>query len=240
MSQLGVEILKTKKGYSLSSQGWNPQGDYLNVPSQVTSQYASALVLNSWSYERDIYFSLTSQKVSYPYFEMTVDFVKKLGMEIKQSGREFYIPKKQILNNFHYKIEEDKSCLFALAAFAALNGKAVFTNWEEQSSQPDAIFLKFLKDMGVSFKVKDQNMIIYQSDKLKNISADLSHYPDLFPILSVLCARAEGLSQLSGLSQQAFKESNRLNKIKELLDFLSIKTEIKNYTLFIHGKKIGL
>ncbi len=237
LSQLGVEILRTKKGWSISSQGWNPQGDYINVPSQVTSQYASALVLNSWDYERDIYFTLTSQKVSYSYFEMTLSFVKELGMDVRQSGNEFYIPKRQSLKKINYKVEQDKSCLFALAAFAILHGKATFTNWERQSVQPDAVFLNILKDMGVSFELKNQNMTVYQSDDLQSISKDLSYYPDLFPVLSVLCAKAEGLNQLSGLSHQAFKESDRLSKTIELLDLSGIKTKVNNNTLSIYGKK---
>ena len=237
LSQLGVEIFKTPEGWCLVSQGWQPQGDYLVVPSQVSSQYASALVLNSWNYERDIYFSLTSQKISYLYFKMTIDFVKQLGMEIKQSGKEFYIPKNQTLKKFYYKVEQDQSCLFALAALAVLNGKVVFTNWESKSLQPDSIFLDLLKNMGVGIELKNETISIFQTKNLKNINVDLSGSPDLFPVLSVLCAKAEGASQLSGLSHQAFKESHRLEKVIELLNLSGIQTELKKDTLWIHGKE---
>jgi len=237
LSQLGVTLSRQESGWSLCSQGWNPQGDYLMVPSKTTSQYASALVLNSWNYKKDIYFCLTSHHTSYPYFKMTIDLVKQLGMDIQQSGKEFYIPKNQKLKCFVYNIEQDKSCLFALAAFAVLNGTAIFTNWEKHSLQPDALFLDLLMDMGISVTFKDSSVKIDQAYLLKPISVDLSGYPDLFPILSVLCAKAEGMSCLSGLSQQAFKESHRLNKTKELLSLSGIKTKLKNNTLWIYGKK---
>ncbi|MDE0092340.1 MAG: hypothetical protein OXN83_03530, partial [Oligoflexia bacterium] len=132
LSQLSVSIQKTNQAYLISSEGWKLQGDCIYVPSQITSQWASALLLNSWHFNQDLYFVLNKSAVSYPYFEMTLSFVRSLGLVVQQKGDEFFIPKKQSLKIAEYHPEQDKSCLFALACFAVLNGQAVFLDWEEE------------------------------------------------------------------------------------------------------------
>ena len=238
LSQLSVDVKKTDKGFLISSNGWKVQGDCIQVPSQITSQYASALVLNSWNLKEDLYFSISKNIVSYPYFEMTLEFVKNLGLNVKRENQEFFISKNQSLKKWDYTPEQDKSCLFALSCFAVLKGKSVFLDWKEESLQPDKIFPKILKEMGVQIKYKDNQLSISQCDNLKPLTFNLKESPDLFPLLCILCAKAEGLSELTGLSHLVFKESNRLQKIKELLDFCKIKTILEKNKLLIYGKKI--
>lgn len=238
LSQLSVSAEKTNKGFLISSSGWKVQGDAVHVSSQVTSQYASALVLNSWDLKQNLYFSIGKDAVSYPYFKMTLDFVRNLGLVVKGEKREFFIPKGQTLKKFHYAAEQDKSCLFALAGFAVLKGKAVFLNWEEKSLQPDNIFPEVLRKMNVPIEYKNTQLSISNCENLLPLSFNLKGSPDLFPFLCVLCAKAEGLSELKGLSHLAFKESNRLQKTKELLEHCGISLKIQKDECLIYGKKI--
>ena len=237
LSQLSVFVEKTDKGFLISSEGWKMQGDYVNTPSQITSQYASALVLNSWNMDQDLYFSLNRNPVSYPYFKMTLDFVKNLGLTVQEKGTEFFIPKGQSLKLWNYTPEQDKSCLFALACFAVLKGQACFLDWEDNSLQPDNIFPKILKDMGIQVETRNTQLIISKCESLKPLNINLKDTPDLFPLLCVLCAKAEGASELTGLSHLAFKESNRLEKTKELLDLCGISIQIQDNRCLIQGKK---
>ena len=237
LSQLGVQVSENEKGWLISSEGWKPHGASINMTSQVTSQYASAFLLNSWNFEKDLFFFLDRNTASYSYFKMTMDLVKHLGLEVKQSDQEFFIPKQQKLKVFKYKPEQDKSCLFALAVFSALKGKAIFTHWEEKSLQPDHIFVDILKKMGVPIQKKDHHLIVSQCENLKPISIDLKNTPDLFPLLSILCAKADGVSELSNIGYQQFKESPRLHEIKNILNHLNIKTETKDQSFFIYGKR---
>ena len=237
LSQLSVFSENTKTGLRISSKGWQAQGDCIHVPSQISSQYASALILNSWNLEQDFYFSLEKNPISFPYFQMTLSFLKNLDFPIQGQEREFYIPKRQSLKIKHYQPEQDKSCLFALACFAALNGQAVFLDWGKKSLQPDHIFPDILQKMNVSVEKKDKKLIISKSENLKPVQFDLKGTPDLFPLLSILCAKAEGLSELKGLSHLAFKESNRLSKTEELLKHCGIKIHIQKDHCVIHGRK---
>ena len=237
LSQLSVHTKKTDKGFLISSEGWKIQGDGVYVPSRLSSQYGSALLLNSWNLKQDLYFSLSPKAVSYSYFKMTLDFVQKLGLLVQKKDREFFIPKEQKLKKGSYAPEQDKSCLFALACFAVFKGQAVFLNWEENSLQPDNIFPEILKEMGVPIKKENNKLTVFKGSNLKPLNISLKSSPDLFPLLCVLCAKAEGLSQITGISHLAFKESNRLNKIEELLAFCKIQVKREKDMFLIYGKK---
>ena len=237
LSQLGVSVLKKDKGWKIISEGWKPQGDYVNIPYQTTSQYASGLLLSGWNLKKDLFFTLNRNQVSLGHFQMTLDFVRQLGMDVKGEDMEYCIPAGQTLKVFHYKPEQDQNCLFVLAALAALRGKAVFSNWTENSLQPETIFPQTLEKMGVSIKREENKLTVFKQESLKPVEMDLCSTPDLFPILSVLCARANGISRLSGLKHLAFKESHRLNQMAALFQAANISVEKTEDTFIIHGKE---
>ena len=74
--------------------------------------------------------------VSFAYFKMTLDFVRQLGMEVKGGEGEYCVPKNQQIAEFSFKPEQDKSCLFVLAALAALKGQCLFKPWKSSNLQP--------------------------------------------------------------------------------------------------------
>lgn len=237
LSQLSVKTTITKTSFIVISDGWRFQGDSIHIASQTTSQQASAFLLNAWDLDQDLYICLDPQGVSYSYIQMSIKFLQNLGMIIKQQAHEVFIPKKQTLNTRFYTVEQDKSCLFALASFAALTGTSIFLNWDKTSLQPDHIFPVFLKQMGVTVEHQKTKLLISKSENLKAISVNLNTCPDIFPLLACLCAKAQGKSVLSGLKQQGFKESHRLHKIQELLKYCGIKSDIQHEECHIYGKK---
>ena len=236
LSQLGASAVREEKGWKILSEGWKPQGDYVNIPYKTTSQYASGLLLSAWNLKRDLFFALNRSQVSFAHFQMTLDFVRQLGMDVKDEGMEYCIPAGQTLKIFHYKPEPDQNCLFVLAALAALKGKAVFSHWTENSLQPEAVFPNILEEMGVPLKKEENTLTIFKTESLKPVEKDLCSTPDLFPVLSVLCTQAHGTSRLSGLKHLAYKESHRLNQTAALFQLANIPVEKTEDTLIIHGK----
>lgn len=240
LSQLGASAIREEKGWWINSEGWKPQGDYVNIPYKTTSQYASGLLLSGWNLKRDLFFALNRNQVSFAHFKMTLDFARQLGMEVKGEGTEYCIPAGQTLKVFHYKPEQDQNCLFALAALAALKGKAVFSDWKDHSLQPEAIFPDILKKMEVSLKKENHTLSVFKTNNLKPVEMNLCSTPDLFPVLSVLCAKANGTSRLSGLKHLAFKESHRLNQMEMLFQLSNIPVEKTEDTFTIQGKALNL
>ena len=239
LSQLGVTARRERAGWRIISKGWRPQGDCIHIPYKTTSQYASGLLLNGWNLKRDLFFSLNRNQVSLDHFKMTLNFVRELGMDVRGEDGEYAIPAGQTLKVFHYKPEQDQNCLFALAGLAVLKGKAVFSHWEENSLQPEAIFPGILKKMGVTVQKEKGRLTVLKPQRLKTLEKDLKSTPDLFPVLAVLCARAEGTSRLTGLRHLAFKESHRLNQMAKLFQSAKIAVEKTNDSFIIHGQGEG-
>ena len=237
LSQLSVEAKKTAEGLLISSQGWKIQGDGVYVPSQTTSQYASALVLNGWGLKNDLYFTLEGSPVSYSYFKMSLIFAQRLGLAVKGGPREFCIPKGQSLKTKTYLPERDKSCLFALAVFAALKGQAAFSDWEEESLQPDSLFPELLSQMGVPIRRSQARLTVSRCPRLKALNCHLKNTPDLFPLLAVLCSQAKGQSELMGLAHLRFKESDRLEKTRELLEKCGWPIAVQGNGAVIQGQR---
>ena len=236
LHQLGVECdFHKTKNLIIKSRGWMPQGDSLVVPSHISSQFASAVFLNGWNLDKDLFISLEGLSVSSSYLDMTVSFLKNLGFQIEGQSPEFKILKNQKPSQYIYTAEPDMSCLFTLACFAVLNGRAVFTPWCEKSIQPDAVFPSLLENMGVSIEHKNNTLKINTCPLLKGCSLNLSSTPDLFPCLSVLCALAGSQSHLFGAGHLKYKESNRLLLMADLIQKINRKVEIQDDGLKIYG-----
>lgn len=222
LDQVGVLYEAQPNGLKIQSSGWSRPASPLKVDGSESSQFASSLILNSWSLDFDLEIELTvkSQPVlSRGYLEMTVSMMKQLGMTIESSGSNLFISKGQIINNPSpiIEIESDMSCGFTIAAFAALCGSAQILNFPKASQQSDFVFCTLLSKMGVSIKHESHRLIVNKAQQLKFINVNLGNAPDLFPVLSVLCAMAEGKSKLWGAPHLINKESNRIQKTAELL-----------------------
>ena len=238
LRQLSCDISFKVQSLTIESEGgWPISGDALTVPMDRSSQFASAIFLNSWNLDRDLFISLEGEPVSFSYFQMTLSFLRSLGMKITGDKNEYCILAKQKITQNTYKPPADMSCLFTLSALAFSSQKeALFTDWPEQSSQPDFIFPEVLKKMGFKFTKKNNTLKVIPPKKLNSLEFNIKNSPDLFPVLSALCALAEGKSVLFGAPHLLYKESDRIKETARLLEKCGRKVEIKKDGLIIEGR----
>lgn len=218
LNQLGVSVhTQNDNQLGITSEGWKPQGDALTFSSDVSSQFASSVLLNSFNLERDLFFSLEGPILSFSYLKMTLLFLKQLGFTVKGEFPELCIPARQKISEKSYEVEPDMSCLFALACFSALSGQAVFTPWVRESVQPDAVFPSLLSKMGVSVIENKGTLKVTSTQNRNGLVRNVENNPDMFPLLAVLCALSEGESFLYGAPHLQFKESDRLSLTASLI-----------------------
>ncbi len=237
LKQLNVPASLHSQGMKIQSSGWkDPKGPVLVDGSQ-SSQYASALLLNSWQLDFPLSFQFTGERISEGYFEMTLAAVRALGMQVEVDGNLYRIPAHQKISNWNYRAESDLSSAFVFAAAGALLGQATIQNFPTESLQPDHAFKEILQQMGVAchIHVQEQKFHVHRSLTLRGLEWNLAQTPDLFPVLAVLCSFAEGPSQLFGAPHLALKESNRIQKTSELLRLFEIPHETKTDGMWIDG-----
>lgn len=220
----------------VKSRGWERPSGVLKVPAADSSQFASAVVLNAWNLPYDLTIDFGGPVASESYFRMTLEMVRRAGMTFTETAQGLVIPAGQQISATSMEIEPDVSSLFSLASLAALNGHAKFFNLPERSLQPDLKFTDFFAEMGVPVSTEGGALTVDRANSLKALKADVGDSPDLVPVLSVVCAFAEGVSILSGAPQLKHKESNRIRSAANLLRFMGVTVNERDDGLEIHGQ----
>ena len=235
MRQLGVDGELGKDFLRVSGNGWKLHGDTLLVPFARSSQFATAVLLNAWDLPFDLFVSLGGQKVSEGYWRMSVRIAHDLGMKIDFWDGDFRIPRGQKITAESYTSETDLSSAFAVAAIAVVSGTASFTDFPTQSLQPDAEFVRIMASMGAPLMMAGTTLRVERADALNAVAVNLKNCPDLFPVLAALCTLAEGDSHLYGASQLAHKESDRMQRMMEMIRTFGRNAEVVDDGLMIRG-----
>lgn len=235
LRQLGVTATLSVDSLVMESAGWKLQGDTLLVPSTRSSQFASSVLLNAWDLPFDLFVSRGGVAVSEGYWKMSARMAADLGMKIDFWDGDFRVPRGQKVMADSVSIEPDMSSAFAIAAIAAVSGRATLTDFPSQSLQPDAQFVSILATMGVPVRKTASGISIEKAVRLNGVRVNLKSSPDLFPVLVALAALAEGPSDLYGAPQIVHKESNRLESMAVLIERLGRAVRRKEDGLEILG-----
>jgi 3-phosphoshikimate 1-carboxyvinyltransferase len=235
LKQVGVSARLLPNALEIEGEGWHLHGDTLLVPFERSSQFASSVLLNAWDLPFDLYVSLGGRKVSEGYWRMSTRLAEQLGMRLDFWDSDFRVPRGQKVLLSTASAEIDVSSAFALAAVAAVSGSATFLDFPNPSLQPDAGFVAVLERMGVPIGFQGQTLKVERARRLNGVAVNLKTMPDLFPVLAVLAALAEGESELYGAPHLVHKESNRLQRLADLLRELGREVEVKVDGLRLSG-----
>lgn len=234
LDQVGVKAYFNvdKSEFHIESKGWRSDEEckILKVDSKDSSQFLTSVLLNSVNLPFDLQIE-TSKVTSESYFNYTQKMMGTYGFAID----DLFISKQQKLQQQKMIGEVDVSSFASLAAAGALAGKVHLTNWNKISLQPDMEFVAFFKRMAIKFITEENNFYISEQKQWSSLKANLEHCPDLFPVMAVLCAFAEGESHLFGAHQLIHKESDRLEKTYELLTRCNFNVEKLSDGLKIKG-----
>ena len=224
LRQMGVECSGVKGHPPILIKGEGKiRGGNVSMRGDVSSQFVSAILLIAPRASGGTTLELTTPLESKPYVSMTIDVQRAFGVESKPSkdmrtfkaGEQMYEPSS-------YSVEGDWSSASYLLAAGALGGEVTIDGLNNGSLQADANVARILRLMGAETTRVEGGLCVRRSD-LQSIEADLSDSPDLFPIVSTLCAVADGESVLTGVGRLQYKESNRGAAMIDGLSRMGIK-----------------
>lgn len=173
---------------------------------------------------------------SKPYIDLTLEIIRDFGIDILHENYErFEVKGNQEYVGQIYQIEGDWSGAANHIVGAAISGNVHLLGLQEKSKQPDRYVLNVIQDFGARYEWKDGNLIVSKSEIKQPFSIDLTDYPDLFPILSILACSASGTSSFTGTNRLIYKESNRLETVKEMLTVFGVKYTLSENKIDIHG-----
>jgi 3-phosphoshikimate 1-carboxyvinyltransferase len=245
LGPLGAQIESDPAGSALivraPAGGWRDPGHPIALSASTSSQFASALLLNAWELPFALSLHIGRDPVSQGYLQMSLRMARRFGMQIDDDGDGLLrIPPAQTLLAGEAESEADVSSAFAVAALAAVAGTAQIANFPQHSQQPDAAFVDLLRAMGVPVALDAAGLYVARAEApLRPLRADVAGCPDLVPVLSVLCALADGESLLFGAPHLRAKESDRIATSAALLRCLGREVEERSDGLRIHGRPLS-
>jgi 3-phosphoshikimate 1-carboxyvinyltransferase len=122
-----------------------------------------------------------------------------------------------------------------MAAAGALAGASIIQNFPQETKQPDKVFVDIFKKMKIETKLEGRVLEVRKNPQMVGVDWNLFQSPDLFPVLAVVCSWAHGTSKLHGAPHLISKESNRIEKVADLLKLVGVQFETLPDGMIIHG-----
>ena len=205
-----------------------------------SSQFASSLLLAAPTWKDGLELSLTGELSSLPYIDMTIDMMRRCGIDVKRNDRTIIV-KSGVYKIDNITIEPDWSAAAFWYEMAALSDSAniFLKNLNINSLQADAVVMKIFDDLGVKTFSSDGGVVIKRSSvscrssaqqatdfserqifNYKFLTFNFTYCPDLFPSVIATCAGLKVNATFTGLKNLSIKESDRkqamINELKKI------------------------
>jgi len=207
----------------------------LRVRGDVSSQFLTALLMALPLTGKPATIEVEGELVSKPYVEITLNVIRRFGVEVKQTGwSRFEVAAGPYRSPGKVMVEGDASSASYFLAAGALGGGPVRVEGVGRKSiQGDVRFTEVLERMGARISLLEEAIEVSGGRKLKPIDMDLNHIPDAAMTAAVLALFAGGPSILRNIASWRVKETDRLAamatelrklgaEVEEGVDFLKI------------------
>lgn len=186
----------------------------IRVRGDVSSQFLTALLMALPLTGRQAVVELTTELISKPYIEITLNLMARFGVTVERQGWErFTIPAGQRYRSpglLH--VEGDASAAsYFLAAGMIGGGPVRVEGVGRQSIQGDVRFADALETMGAKIVWGDNFIEAAAPDgKPRAFDLDLNHIPDAAMTLAVVALCADGKCTLRNIASWRVKETDRI------------------------------
>ncbi len=212
-----------------------PSGEYI-LPGNVSSQFVSGLLFALPLLSGDSYLHVLPPVESEGYIHMTVEAIQKSGIRIEKTGDfAWKIPGFQQYRNESSVLGGDWSQAAVLMCADALGSSVTVSHLSRSSVQGDAAVLDCLKKMGAEVLESEEGIRVVSGGGLHALDMDMRDYPDIVPMLALVCQVAEGESRLRNCGRLRLKECDRLAGTVSILNSLGGQAREDGDDLVIRG-----
>ena len=177
------------------------------IEGNVSSQFITGLLFALPLLEGDSVIKLTSHLESRPYVDITIDTMKRFGIEIEEAEDSYTVRGGQKYHSHSERVEGDYSQAAFFCVANAINSKVRLNNLLPESVQGDRKITEIVSET-------------CSDGSIGSFRADCSDIPDLVPILSVLAAYGKSESVIYNAQRLRIKESDRLETTAAMLNNL--------------------
>ena len=169
---------------------------------------------------------------SKPYVDLTVSALRQSDIIVEEEGRTYTVRGRYDLRDCFVEGDWSNAAFFICAA--ALQNDLTIKGLDMDSKQGDRAVTSVLESFGAQITEKDGGISV-KAQTLNATVIDASDIPDLVPILAVVAAGAQGVTQIKGAKRLRLKESDRLVTVADLINNLGGKAQITDDGLIIAG-----
>lgn len=233
LRSLGVSVeYIEREGYPpVLVRGCRIDGGRVEVSAEHSSQFASSLLLAAPLWKNGLDLHLTGSLSSLPYIDMTVDMMKRCGIDVERNDRVIIVkPGKYCCENI--TIEPDWSSAAFWYEYMALSDNDVdvlLRNLNVNSKQADAVAIRMFESLGVETIPSKDGVVTRKSTVNSQRSESTFNFidcPDLFPAVIATCAGLQVDAIFTGLKNLSIKESDR--KTAMMTELMKINISFEN------------
>ena len=187
-------------------------GGSVRIRGNISSQYLTGMLMAAPMSLAPLTIEVEGELVSKPYIDMTIDVMRRFGVEVERSGYErFRLPGGQRYESpGSILVEGDASSASYFLSAAAISGGAVRVNGVGGDSiQGDIAHADVLRDMGAIVS-SGADWIEVSRGELTGIDADLNHMPDAAMTVAVTALFAKDETTIRNIHNWRVKETDRL------------------------------
>lgn len=202
------------------------------------SQPVSALLIAATLLEGETTL-LVSNPGETPWVELTLTWLKKLNIPVKQTHYHRYeLSGKHHIASFKYTVPGDFSSMsFLLVAAIITQSTLRINHLDFDDAQGDKVIINHLSSMGANIEHDRHSISVKPSGKLYGVCLDVNDCIDALPILAVAGAYATGTTCLKNAAIARCKESDRLSAITRELRRMGADMTEDESSLTIEGGK---
>jgi 3-phosphoshikimate 1-carboxyvinyltransferase len=217
LRQLGAEItyLEREGHIPVRVAGRTLNHAHLEVASDVSSQFTSALMLIGPYINGGVAISRKGAIVSQPYLEMTAALMLEAGAEVELSDVHIRI-EEGTYADAHFDVEADWSAasyFYALLALAG-HGDIELVGLQRNGLQGDAVLAEIFSHFGIRTEYTSRGVRIHATGILDELDTwDFVDCPDLAQTVAVVAAGLSRPFRLTGLQTLRYKETDRIHAL---------------------------
>ena len=221
-------------------KGGDLKGGKITINCETSSQYLSAVLMiapfTKPFNKQGLEINVQKGPVSRPYIDMTVDVMKKFGIDITRDEYNYFkVQQGQTYQAGSYYIEPDCSQAGYFWGAAAITGACIkVKEITKNSHQGDVYFTRLLEEMGCRV-LYEKDGISVTGGSLLAVEADMSDMPDMVPTFAVVSAFAKGTTVIKNVKHLKLKESDRLTSVTNELSKMGIEAKLTDTGLVIKG-----
>jgi len=200
-----------------------------------SSQFLSSILLCSPYARRRIEVEVTGDLVSRSYVDLTVRIMRDFGARVNHQGYRIFKVTPGPYSGREYFIEGDmSSASYFFAAAAVTGGRVRVRGINPWTKQGDERLLDVLETMGCQVRRAD-SFVEVVGGPLRGVDIDMKTMPDTIQTLAVIAAFARGTTKISGVDHLRYKETDRLEALRQELGKMGIQAALRQKTLVVQG-----